>query len=66
MKTKNIGCANYRRHQPSRRKALSIGALGALGGLMGLEDLLAAPTGNKARKAKSVILLFQFGGPSHL
>lgn len=66
MKTKNIGCANYRRHQPTRRKALSIGALGALGGLMGLEDLLAAPVGNKPRKAKSVILLFQFGGPSHL
>ena len=66
MKTKHIECANYRRQLPSRRKAISIGALGALGGMIGLEDLLAAPGGNKARKTKSVILLFQFGGPSHL
>ncbi|HET6574949.1 MAG TPA: DUF1501 domain-containing protein, partial [Fimbriiglobus sp.] len=46
----------------SRRGALQAGALGALG--LGLPDLLASGTGRPP--ARSCILLFMWGGPSHL
>ncbi len=63
-----VCCADYSRRKLSRRSALKIGALG-LGGLT-LSDVLQAEAAKpeKARKgsARSVILLFQFGGPSHL
>ena len=53
----------------SRRSLLTIGGLGALG--LSLSDLLAAEAAvvNKpaaGATAKSVILLYQWGGPSHL
>ena len=64
-------------HQlPSRRKALQIGGLGLLG--MSLPTLLAAEkparlarpgafvAGTPPVRAKSVIFLFQWGGPSQL
>lgn len=50
----------------SRRKALSIGGMGMLG--VTLPRLLRAADATTARPkpAKSVIFLYQFGGPSHL
>ncbi|MBS0202875.1 MAG: DUF1501 domain-containing protein [Planctomycetes bacterium] len=49
----------------SRRKALSIGGLGMLG--VTLPKLLQAKeTAGRPGRAKSVIFLYQFGGPSHL
>src|SRR4051794_17175858 len=47
----------------SRRNLLKVGALGLLG--MNSGEAGAVPTGRRAR-AKSVIFLHQFGGPSHL
>ena len=50
----------------SRRKALSIGGMGMLG--VTLPKLLQATeaAGGRPGRAKSVIFLYQFGGPSHL
>ena len=51
----------------SRRSLLRAGGLGMLG--LSLPNLLRAtetPTARVAAKAKQVIFLFQFGGPSHL
>lgn len=50
----------------SRRKALSIGGMGMLG--VTLPKLLQAKetAGGRPGRAKSVIFLYQFGGPSHL
>jgi hypothetical protein len=67
-------CAGFRRAlRASRRSLLTAGTFGALGGLS-LADLLrseaaAAVSGAKPglrATADSVILLFQWGGPSHL
>jgi hypothetical protein len=60
-------CRGFRAaHRVSRRDALQAGALGVLG--LGLHDLLAsraaAAPGNPP--ARSCILLFMWGGPSHL
>jgi len=51
---------------PSRRDVVRAGSLGVLG--LGLPSLLSAPARADTRrpKAKSVILLFMWGGPSHL
>ena len=51
---------------PSRRDVLRAGTLGPLG--VGLVDLLAgnAARASVARPATSVVLLFMWGGPSHL
>lgn len=60
------GCDDYRRAlRISRRSMLRAGALGAMSlpALLQLEALAAAPG---AARAKSVILLYNFGGPSHL
>ncbi len=67
------GCAGFRRQQRSRREALQAGALALTG--LGLPVLFhgraqasptipAQPAG--FGKAKSCILIFQWGGPSHL
>src|SRR3954447_9195684 len=61
------GCEEYRRAwRTSRRSLLRAGALGGMGLplLLQLEALAAAP--DAAARAKSVILLYNFGGPSHL
>ncbi len=56
----------------SRRNALSIGGLGLLGvtlpKLLQAREATGAPgaTGTRPGRAKSVIFLYQFGGPSHL
>src|SRR5438445_4690963 len=69
----SFACAGFHETRFSRRHALKVGGLGLLG--LSLPKLLEAEetrnverrTGNlpKAR-AKSVIFLYQFGGPSHL
>src|SRR5438552_2651646 len=64
----NTGCADFLRTRLSRRQVLQVGTLGLTG--FGLARLLQAESraGERSRKptARSVILLFQFGGPSHL
>ena len=64
-------CAGFRR--PSRRQALRAGVLGSLGlGLPGLwqgralAEVGAAAGGARLGRAKSCILIFQWGGPSQL
>jgi hypothetical protein len=58
-------CADFLRGRVNRRTVLKIGSLGLAG--LTLPDILRAEsTANHAKAtAKSVILLFQFGGPSH-
>jgi hypothetical protein len=68
MAHKDIACADFwrSRRMMNRRDLLTAGSLGALGltlpGLLRAES--AAASGLKAT-AKSVILLYQWGGPSH-
>ncbi len=61
-------CCGLHAAQFSRRQMLKVGGLGMLGltlpGLLRAENAVATK-GPKAR-AKSVIFLYQFGGPSHL
>jgi hypothetical protein len=66
----NPACSNFRSLRHSRRAALSIGGSGLLGLTMpkllqAAEAAKSTPRKPKAR-AKSVIFLYQFGGPSHL
>ena len=58
-------CHSY--HSMSRRHALKVGGLGLLG--LTMPGLLSAAAIEQARikaRAKSVIFLFQWGGPSHI
>jgi hypothetical protein len=56
------GCPSFgQTHELSRRQALQVGALTALG--LGMPHLRAA---DGAGKAKAVILLWLYGGPSHI
>jgi hypothetical protein len=59
------GCSDFRQTALTRRDLLQVGGLGLLG--LGLPSFLRAAerSGGKAR-AKSVIFLHQFGGPSHV
>ena len=65
---KSFACAGFNAEKFSRRHLLKVGGLGLLGlnmpGLLQAEALLK----DRAPKAKvkSVIFLFQFGGPSHI
>jgi hypothetical protein len=67
----NHGCSDFRRTRLSRRKLLSAGGMGLLGlslpGLLRLRDAAANPSAESApATARSVILLYQFGGASHI
>src|SRR5579871_5368045 len=53
-------------HSISRRRALSIGGAGLLGVNMPRLIQAAETSGARPARAKSVIFLYQFGGPSHL
>ena len=78
MKRKNLNtaslnapsgaCRGFSDAGITRRSVLSAGGLGMLGlnlpGLLRAED--AASAGSPPVRAKSVIFLFQFGGPSHV
>jgi hypothetical protein len=60
------GCTGFQKTGPSRRHLLQVGGLGLLGlHLPGLLRATEHKPGRKAR-AKAVIFLHQFGGPSHL
>lgn len=64
-KGQSVGCQDFQQTRTSRRALLQVGALGGLG--LPLSRLLQAQeSAGNAAKAKSVILLFQFGGASHL
>ncbi len=57
----------FRHVELSRRQLLKVGGMGALG--LTLPKILSAseyPGGRPPARAKSVIFLFQWGGPSHL
>jgi hypothetical protein len=60
------GCGDFYRRRVSRREALRFGAISIAG--LSLGDLLAAEErgGTGRPSTRSVILLFQFGGASHL
>lgn len=59
-------CDGFRSGLLSRRHLLKVGGMGVLG--MTLPKLLQAESAlqNPAAKAKSIIFLFQWGGPSHI
>lgn len=64
-------CAGFHAARMSRRHLLKVGGLGLLGIMPHLTGLKLHATEKKspaqpAARAKSVIFLFQFGGPSHL
>ena len=61
-----LGCPDFFRGRCNRRDLLKIGALGLTG--LALPQLLQAESRHRDRRgrAKSVILLYQFGGPSHI
>src|SRR5687767_15840359 len=63
---KTFACNSFHSAAMSRRHLLKVGGLGLLGlNMPGLLRAAAAKKGPKP-KAKSVIFLFQFGGPSHI
>jgi hypothetical protein len=65
MKNFNFACESFYRTRFPRRTMLKVGGLGLLG--LTLPRLLAAETKKKiAPRAKTVIFLYQFGGPSHI
>ncbi len=59
-------CIGFRQTALTRRHLLEVGGVGLLG--LGLPGLLQAAEGSKKgkTKAKAVIFLHQFGGPSHV
>lgn len=60
-----MNCQGFRQTALNRRSLLQVGGLGLLG--LGLPQLLRAAEGNARKaKARSVIFLHQFGGPSQL
>lgn len=63
---KSQACASFHATQLTRRHMLKVGGLGLLG--LSLPRLLQAEAQKKGpkAKAKSVIFLFQYGGPSHI
>ncbi len=68
---RDIACANFRQaHRMSRRNLLTVGTLGTVGlslpDLLHSEALARTGAGSLPATAKSIILLFQWGGPSHL
>jgi hypothetical protein len=67
----SIACADFwRSRRMSRRDLLTVGGLGALGvtlpGVLEAEAAARLASGGLKATAKSIILLYQWGGPSHL
>src|ERR1051325_4376156 len=59
------GCPDFRHNHPDRRTLLKVGALGLAG--LSLPNLLRADERPGRRpRARSIIFLNQFGGPSHI
>ena len=63
---RSSACPDFRQTRLNRRQLLQVGGLGLLG--LNLPNLLRAAEADRGRrgKAKAVIFLHQFGGPSHL
>ncbi|MEX1039593.1 MAG: DUF1501 domain-containing protein [Pirellulaceae bacterium] len=66
MKPRSTACRDFHLADLSRRSLLKVGGLGLLG--LNMPKLLKAAeqTGGPPARAKRVIFLFQWGGPSHL
>jgi Protein of unknown function (DUF1501) len=68
MKSRYSAGGNFQRALLSRRTLLKVGGMGLLG--LTMPNLLRAETAMKGKgpkaRAKSVIFLFQWGGPSHI
>src|SRR3954467_4373967 len=66
MNQRSFACAGFREAAYSRRDMLKVGGLGLLG--LTLPRILRAEAQKKGpqARAKSVIFLYQFGGPSHI
>src|SRR5437762_11460589 len=64
----NFSCGGFEQSRISRRHLLKVGGMGLLG--MTMPSVLQAERKSKSAKipirAKSVIFLYQFGGPSHI
>src|SRR3954452_19011911 len=62
----SFACGGFGRSLVSRRHLLKVGGMGLLG--LNMASLLQAESKSKKlpARAKSVIFLFQFGGPSHV
>src|SRR5262249_8055088 len=59
------GCPGFEQTGPTRRSLLKVGGIGLLGAsLPGVRQ--AAAQGCRKARAKAVIFLHQFGGPSHV
>jgi hypothetical protein len=69
-KTSTYACNDYQQVNVSRRSLLKIGGAGMLGlsmpRLLQAKEKQAEAAKKIAPRAKSVVFLFQFGGPSHL
>src|SRR5260221_10334689 len=67
-RSKSFACSGFQQNLISRRHLLKVGGMGLLG--LNMRSLLQAEEKNKAPRipvrAKSVIFLYQFGGPSHI
>jgi hypothetical protein len=65
-KTRSFACRGFHQTPLTRRHALKVGGLGLLG--LTVPKLLRAAESRKGppARAKSVIFLYQFGGPSHI
>lgn len=67
LRKESFACAGFRASEMNRRHLLKVGGLGMLG--LSMPKLLRAEAAQRKAppaRAKSVIFLFQFGGPSHL
>jgi hypothetical protein len=66
MSNRSFACSSFHQASFSRRHLLKVGGLGLLG--LTVPKLLRAEVAKKGpvARAKSVIFLYQFGGPSHL
>ena len=66
--SKPFACGGLQQSRVTRRHLLKVGGMGLLG--LTMPNLLRAEAKSKAAKipvrAKSVIFLYQFGGPSHI
>jgi hypothetical protein len=68
---RNFACSSFHSTPLTRRHALKVGGLGLLGlampNLLRAEEMAKAANAAKLKaRAKSVIFLFQWGGPSHI
>jgi hypothetical protein len=62
----SFACADFERGSVSRRSLLKVGGLGMLGALLPRAALGGDRPGKLKVRAKSVIFLHQWGGPSHV